>query len=520
MKRPLVLLIPFIILTSLGSVSLTVFSLSQHSANPASSGDTAVFQQANPLPQQHGGGEWLLPEDHLSDEQYAQIERQLASNLQLLDAVGLVQTAQQTAVGLDWPLQAAPHLDDFGYHGISNFVDQNANYPSQTLDFACGQRTYDTDDGYNHRGTDLFTWPFPWQRMDDDEIWVVAAAPGLIVYREDGNFDRQCAFNNDPWNAIFIRHADGTIAWYGHLKNGSLTEKTIGQTVEAGEYLGVVGSSGNSTAPHLHLEIRSSNQTLLDPFAGSCNSLNEASLWAEQPPYYDTAVNKITTGYAPPVTSACSTPELSHEATSFPPGSTIYFTTYYRDQLSNRPSQYSIYRPDGTLYQRWFHTIPDEHYAASWWWWSFAMPANVPLGRWTFEVKVNNLTYQHPFFMGSEIPPTIPTPPPVITVTSPNGGELIAPGQPLTISWQTELTNALQIDLLQFEAVYSQTITSSHAISGQGVITWQTPLTLPHSLYAVRVTDVLSPTQFDESDRPFIIGILDEWTFLPIIQRP
>ena len=51
-------------------------------------------------------------------------------------------------------------------------------------------------------------------------------------------------------------HADGSVAWYGHMKAGSLTNKAVGQTVSSGEYLGIVGSSGNSTGPHLHFGIR------------------------------------------------------------------------------------------------------------------------------------------------------------------------------------------------------------------------------------------------------------------------
>lgn len=48
-----------------------------------------------------------------------------------------------------------------------------------------------------------------------------------------------------------LRHEDGTEVWYCHL---SAFERTSGP-VEAGDVIGYVGSTGNSTGPHLHLEV-------------------------------------------------------------------------------------------------------------------------------------------------------------------------------------------------------------------------------------------------------------------------
>ena len=47
-----------------------------------------------------------------------------------------------------------------------------------------------------------------------------------------------------------------------------------------GQPLGLVGSSGNSSTPHLHFEINAADGTVLDPYAGPGSQ--EASLWAEQ----------------------------------------------------------------------------------------------------------------------------------------------------------------------------------------------------------------------------------------------
>ncbi len=53
------------------------------------------------------------------------------------------------------------------------------------------------------------------------------------------------------WRVI-IRHRDGTETWYCHLSSFVVR----GGSVRAGQVIGRVGSTGNSTGPHLHLEVR------------------------------------------------------------------------------------------------------------------------------------------------------------------------------------------------------------------------------------------------------------------------
>lgn len=62
-------------------------------------------------------------------------------------------------------------------------------------------------------------------------------------------------------NRIIVRHADGTHTWYCHL---SKFVKTGGK-VAVGQTIGKVGSTGNSTGPHLHLEVRPGGGSPVDP---------------------------------------------------------------------------------------------------------------------------------------------------------------------------------------------------------------------------------------------------------------
>lgn len=64
----------------------------------------------------------------------------------------------------------------------------------------------------------------------------------------------EAAVDGSYGNSVVIKHRDGTYTQYGHLSSISVS---AGQTVTSGEQIGLSGSTGNSTGPHLHFEARS-----------------------------------------------------------------------------------------------------------------------------------------------------------------------------------------------------------------------------------------------------------------------
>lgn len=61
---------------------------------------------------------------------------------------------------------------------------------------------------------------------------------------------------------VKLRHPDGTVTLYAHLNS---TTVTVGERVMAGDQVAIMGSTGNSTGPHLHLEVHVNGADRVDP---------------------------------------------------------------------------------------------------------------------------------------------------------------------------------------------------------------------------------------------------------------
>ncbi|CAM5380780.1 M23 family metallopeptidase [Streptomyces atroolivaceus] len=86
---------------------------------------------------------------------------------------------------------------------------------------------------------------------------VVAVGAGTVV---------EAGWGGAYGNNIVLRMNDGTYTQYGHLSSIGVS---VGQSVGSGEQIGLSGSTGNSTGPHLHFEARTTPEygSDMDPVA-------------------------------------------------------------------------------------------------------------------------------------------------------------------------------------------------------------------------------------------------------------
>lgn len=137
-----------------------------------------------------------------------------------------------------------------------------------------------------HDGTD-YLLEGRFEAMDKGSSPILAAAAGLVVATDDGHYDRchattsgvSCDGNPMLANYVILEHPSGVRTRYWHMKSGSVAVE-VGQEVACGEVLGLVGSSGNSSMPHLHFEVEDRDGAVVDPYAGAFSQPD--SWWRDQ----------------------------------------------------------------------------------------------------------------------------------------------------------------------------------------------------------------------------------------------
>jgi murein DD-endopeptidase MepM/ murein hydrolase activator NlpD len=81
---------------------------------------------------------------------------------------------------------------------------------------------------------------------------IYASAEGVITTSQNG-------WNGGYGNYIKITHPNGVVTLYGHLSSRDLQ---VGDSVNKGQYIGAMGTTGNSTGCHLHFEVRGARNPL------------------------------------------------------------------------------------------------------------------------------------------------------------------------------------------------------------------------------------------------------------------
>lgn len=132
----------------------------------------------------------------------------------------------------------ARHDDSYVYH----------------LPYAAGCK-FKVTQGYNgsfsHRGSNLYA--IDWQMPEGTPV--CAARGGVVVKIKDDSSIGGSSIKYDPYNNyVLIRHDDGTLGHYCHLKKGGVCVKP-GERVQVGKQIALSGNTGFSSGAHLHFSV-------------------------------------------------------------------------------------------------------------------------------------------------------------------------------------------------------------------------------------------------------------------------
>lgn len=89
-----------------------------------------------------------------------------------------------------------------------------------------------------------------------------AGRSGFRLFAADGGVIIYAGWSSRGYgNTVVVDHGNGYLTLYGHLLDNGIV-KSCGDSVDAGELIGYMGSTGNSSGPHLHFEVKYNGSTV------------------------------------------------------------------------------------------------------------------------------------------------------------------------------------------------------------------------------------------------------------------
>jgi murein DD-endopeptidase MepM/ murein hydrolase activator NlpD len=172
---------------------------------------------------------------------------------------GTSERTLDTSFELDIPLDCNINQNCW----VVNYFDQDPS--DKAADYRCGPHSYDT-----HAGTDF---AIPDLAAMREGVSVVASAGGTVVGVRSHMQDisvaeiggRSALKGLDCGNGVSIDHGNGWLTQYCHMRRDSIVVRT-GDRVDTGDKLGLVGLSGNTIFPHVHLSVFKDDKKI-DPYS-------------------------------------------------------------------------------------------------------------------------------------------------------------------------------------------------------------------------------------------------------------
>jgi murein DD-endopeptidase MepM/ murein hydrolase activator NlpD len=273
---------------------------------------------------------------------------------------------------------------------VQNYVDRDAG--AGATDPMCGPLTYNGHDGLDFRA------PSALARRG---VRVLAPAAGIVAAVRDGEADGAfqasgagAVEGRDCGNGLRINHEGGWSSQLCHMRAGSLRVRQ-GDRVTAGQDLGLIGLSGRTEFPHVHLTLRR-NDEKIDPITGGALT-GACNVAAATPGAHWSSAARQALGYRGALVFAAGfTGEQPAQGANPENGATsasarapvLLFWALASGPRSGDVLRVRLYGPDGALVAEGTRTQPRDQAQA----WTFAgrrtPPAGWPAGTYRGEARL------------------------------------------------------------------------------------------------------------------------------------
>ncbi len=237
-----------------------------------------------------------------------------------------------------------------------------------------------------HTGIDFEVASF---REVDRGTVVVASGDGVVEETYDQSFDRNRTCSMDRWNYVKLRHGNGFATYYGHMKKSSVMVH-LGDRVSAGAPLGLVGSSGCSSYPHVHLEVLDCLGQVVEPL--------QAGLFQDPPRYSRDADSKVmeVIVFQPVIESYTSLQDPGPEDVAvISRGAAMSVGATISHLRAGDLIRIELITPDNSAFAAHFEQSVTDYLTRSHWWGNFTPDRT---GLWIAQVKVNGIVRAEKLF--------------------------------------------------------------------------------------------------------------------------
>ena len=259
------------------------------------------------------------PADEMSEAQRAEIRALIAGNVARLAAENRLPAASAAGVLLAWPL--VPHLgpEDFELLRHLRLRRRGPEFPDpgarlQLRQPHLRQRLRVQPPRHRHLpltrspGTGWTPTPSRWSRAPTASSSTSRTATSTATAPPSGN-----------WNAVFVRHADGSqclVRPHEERLAHRQERRRRGGHRRAPRHRRQLGQLDRTAPPFRGARQRRTGWST--PGRAPATSMNPDSWWAAQRPYYDSAINKLMTGFAAMVRGTCPKPDSDQRGGGVP----------------------------------------------------------------------------------------------------------------------------------------------------------------------------------------------------------